>query len=159
MITLIRMMIDGRAQILQIAPSATLPATLFRIAPTLLAVHLHKHLGAPPVVEAANPFLEFANASDAVFGLLADFETVPQHVQLRVEIDGQYVADRNYLDVLSLPFRLILRNNIFLQLLFCGRNFICSAACADIPARPLSRMIQVALWVMFPASSRRGALS
>jgi hypothetical protein len=54
------MMADGRAQILQVSPSATSVTPFLSVSATRLAVDLAEHLCAPPRVQSLDALFEFS---------------------------------------------------------------------------------------------------
>jgi hypothetical protein len=90
----------------------------------LLAVHVGKHFGAPPIVQSPNPLLEFAYSGNGIFVLFRDFESIVELGELCIEVDRQYIPDRDRFEVLGLALGRVFRRDIVLQLLLRGRNFI-----------------------------------
>lgn len=105
-------MIDGCTQILQIAPGAALVAAFLRILATLVTIDFGKHFCAPPVVEPADPLLEFADAWNGIFVGLRDFETVTKLGKFCIEIDRKQVSNRNRFDILGLALGSIFGGDI-----------------------------------------------
>jgi hypothetical protein len=70
------MMADGRAQILQVSPSATSVTSFPSVSATRLTVHLAEHLCAPPRVQSLDALLEFSHGGNGVFVFAINFEAI-----------------------------------------------------------------------------------
>src|SRR5262245_17895828 len=132
MVALRGVMVDCSTQVLEVASRAALLAAQLHVFAALFSVHLGQHLCAPPIIETPNALLEFSNAWNSVFVLLGDGKPFAQSRQFRVQINREYIGDRNCLNILNLTPRRVLGGDVVLQALLGGRNLICSAACADI---------------------------
>jgi hypothetical protein len=81
------MVTDGGSKIFQVASRPAFVATIANICAALLASDFGERLFAPPIVQSADPHLEFADIRYRIFARFIDLEAVAQSRKLGIEID------------------------------------------------------------------------
>src|ERR1044071_1969067 len=113
-------MLNGRAQILKVAPGPTSTASRLYISPTSLAVDVGKLFAAPNVIEPRNPARKLPRVS------------LP--IDVVIKVDRQHIGNVDQLNVSLFARWLIFARNIFSELSFGGVSFMRKAACGDVLA-------------------------
>jgi hypothetical protein len=132
MICFSRVMTNRSSEILKISAGSALLAVHLGIGATRFAVDVAKHFRAPPVIQSLYPLLELAASGNGLVAFAVDIESAAQLVELRIQVNRKNVGDWNIVNMAHSPLGSVFSRDVVSQLLFRGRNLICSAD-ADNP--------------------------